>query len=120
VVLQLIASAISSTVTATTVVTVISVSEPPVVAACRPTSTASTATPGSENEAYDHGDHDQRHNYEKHSHPNSPFTGFSHIQISVYLRALCGYTPRVVCIWFATQSAWSIGARMCVPVDRIL
>jgi hypothetical protein len=120
VVLRLIASAISSTVTATTVVTVVSVSEPPVVAACRPTSTASTATPGSENEAYDHGDYDQRHNYEKHSHPNSPFTGFSHIQISVYLRALCGYTPRVVCIWFATQSAWSIGARMCVPVDRIL
>jgi hypothetical protein len=71
-----IASPTIERATAISVVTMISVSETPVVAACRPTSTASSATPGAENEAYDHGDHDYRHNHEKHSHPNSPFTGF--------------------------------------------
>jgi hypothetical protein len=71
-----IASPTVERATAISVVTVVSVSETPVVAACRPTSAASSSTPGAENEAYDHGDHDYRHNHEKHSHPNSPFTGF--------------------------------------------
>jgi hypothetical protein len=60
--------------TAISVVTMISVSETSVVAARRPTSAASTATTGAENKAYEHGDHDYRHNYEEHPHPNSPFT----------------------------------------------
>src|SRR5919112_4713048 len=71
-----IASPTVERATAISVVTMVSVSETPVVAACRPTSAASSATRGAENEAYDHGDHDYRHNHEKHSHPNSPFTGF--------------------------------------------
>jgi hypothetical protein len=78
-VLRLIASpttvaATSSTVAATaiasptvepaTVISIVTmVSETPVVAACRPTSAASTATTGAENQAYDHGGHDYRHNH---------------------------------------------------------
>jgi hypothetical protein len=69
--------------TAISVVTVISVSEAPVVAARRPTSTASTATTGAENDAYDHGDRDCRHDYEEHSHPNSPFTGFPRFRLQL-------------------------------------
>jgi hypothetical protein len=87
VVLRLIASS-PTTVTATTaaipsttvepataisVVTLVSVSETPVVAARRPASAASTATTGAENEACDHGDHDYRHDYKEHSHPNPSF-----------------------------------------------
>ena len=76
-VVRLIAST-PTTVTATTVepataisvVTLVSVSETPVVAARRPASAASTATTGAENEACDHGDHDYRHDYKEHSHPN--------------------------------------------------
>ena len=86
VVVRLIAS--SPTVTATTaaipsttvepataisVVTLVSVSETPVVAARRPASATSTATTGAENEACDHGDHDYRHDYKEHSHPNPSF-----------------------------------------------
>jgi hypothetical protein len=69
--------------TAISVVTVISVSEAPVVAARRPTSTTSTATTGAENDAYDHGDRDCRHDYEEHSHPNSPFTGFPRFRLQL-------------------------------------
>jgi hypothetical protein len=69
--------------TAISVVTVISVSEAPVVAARRPTSTASTATTGAENDAYDHGERDCRHDYEEHSHPNSPFTGFPRFRLQL-------------------------------------
>jgi hypothetical protein len=69
--------------TAISVVTVISVSEAPVVAARRPTSTASTATTGAENDAYDHGNRDCRHDYEEHSHPNSPFTGFPRFRLQL-------------------------------------
>jgi hypothetical protein len=57
------------------------VSETSVVAARRSASAASTATPGAENEAYDHGDHDYRHDYEEHPHPNSPFTGFPRFRL---------------------------------------
>jgi len=59
--------------TAISVVTLVSVSETPVVAARRPASAASTATTGAENEACDHGDHDYRHDYKEHSHPNPSF-----------------------------------------------
>jgi hypothetical protein len=69
--------------TAISVVTVVSVSEAPVVAARRPTSTASTATTGAENDAYDHGNRDCRHDYEEHSHPNSPFTGFPRFRLQL-------------------------------------
>ena len=50
-------------------------------------------------------------------YPNSPFTGFSHIQIPVYLRALCGYHPRVVCICLPGGLRHK---HECVPVNRIL
>ena len=95
VVLRLIASspttvataAIASTTvepaTAISVVTMVSVSEAPVVTARRPAFAASTATTGAENEAYDHGDHDYRHDYEEHSHPNSPFTGFPRFRLQL-------------------------------------
>ena len=59
--------------TAISVVTLVSVSETPVVAARRPASATSTATTGAENEACDHGDHDYRHDYKEHSHPNPSF-----------------------------------------------
>jgi hypothetical protein len=78
-----IASPTVEPATVISVVTTVSVSETPVVAARRPTSPASTATTGAENVAHDHGDHDYRHDYEEHSHPNSPFTGFPQIQASL-------------------------------------
>ncbi len=56
--------------TTISVVTLVSVSETPVVAARRPASAASTATTGAENEACDH---DYRHDYKEHSHPNPSF-----------------------------------------------
>jgi hypothetical protein len=64
-------------------VTVVSVSETSIVAARRSTSAASTATTGAENEAYDHGDHDYRHDYKEHFHPNSPFTGFPRFRLQL-------------------------------------
>jgi hypothetical protein len=78
-----IASPTVEPATAISVVTVVSVSEAPVVAARRPASAASTATTGAENEAYDHGDHDYRHDYEEHSHPNSPFRGFPRFRLQL-------------------------------------
>ena len=60
VVVRLIASS-PTTVTAISVLTLVSVSETPVVAARRPASATYTATTGAENEACDHGDHDYRH-----------------------------------------------------------
>ena len=62
--------------TAISVMTMGPVFEAPIVAARCPASASSTTTTGAENEAYDQGDHDYCHNYEEHSHPNSPFTGF--------------------------------------------
>src|SRR5215211_5868677 len=74
----------STTVEPATAISVVTmVSETSVVAARRPASAASTATTGAENEAYDHGDHDYRHNYEEHSHPNSPFTGFPRFRLQL-------------------------------------
>jgi hypothetical protein len=78
-----VASTTVEPATAISVVTVVSVSEAPVVAARRPTSTASTATTGAENDAYDHGNRDCRHDYEEHSHPNSPFTGFPRFRLQL-------------------------------------
>jgi len=72
-----IASPTVEPTTAISVVTMVSVSETSVVAARRPASAASSATTtGAQNEACYHGDHDYRHDYKEHSHPNSPFTGF--------------------------------------------
>ena len=68
-----IASPTVEPATAISVVTMVSVSETPVVAARRPASATSTATTGAENEACDHGDHDYRHDYKEHSHPNPSF-----------------------------------------------
>ena len=93
-VLRLIASsttvatstAIATTVepiTAISVVTMVSVIEAPIVAARCPASAGSTAITGAENEAYDEGDHDYCHNYEEHSHPNSPFTGFPRFRLQL-------------------------------------
>ena len=59
--------------TAISVVTMVPVSETPVVAARRPASATSTATTGAENEACDHGDHDYRHDYKEHSQPYPSF-----------------------------------------------
>jgi hypothetical protein len=74
----------SPTVEPATVISVVTtVSETSVVAARRPTSPASTATTGAENEAYDHGDHDYRHNYEEHPHPTSPFTGIPRFRLQL-------------------------------------
>ena len=69
--------------TAISVVTVVSVFEAPIVAARCPASAGSTATTRAENEAYDEGDHDYCHNYEEHSHPNSPFTGFPRFRLQL-------------------------------------
>jgi hypothetical protein len=77
-----IASPTVEPTTAISVVTMVSVSETSVVTARRPASAASSATTtGAQNEACDHGDHDYRHNYEVHSHPNSPFTGFPRFRL---------------------------------------
>src|SRR5215204_4071274 len=47
-----------------------------------PTTVATTpATTEAENEACDHGEHDYGHNNKKHSHPNSPFTGFPRFRL---------------------------------------
>ncbi len=67
--------------TAISVVTVVSVSESPVVAAGRPGSATTPATTEAENEACDHGEHDYGHNNKEHSHPNSPFTGFPRFRL---------------------------------------
>ena len=69
--------------TAISVVTMVSVFEAPIVAARCPASAGSTATTGAENEAYDEGDHEYCHNYEEHSHPNSPFTGFPRFRLQL-------------------------------------
>ena len=66
--------------TAISVMTMGPVFEAPIVAARCP---ASTATTGAENEAYDEGDHEYCHNYEEHSHPNSPFTGFPRFRLQL-------------------------------------
>jgi hypothetical protein len=73
-----VAAIASPTVEPTTAISVVTmVSETSVVTARRPASAASSATTtGAQNEACDHGDHDYRHNYKEHPHPNSPFTGF--------------------------------------------
>ena len=83
--MRLIASSATTVepATAISVVTMVSVSEAPVVTARRPAFAASTATTGAENEAYDHGDHDYCHDYEEHSHPNSPFTGFPRFRLQL-------------------------------------
>ena len=79
-----IASPTAEPTTAISVVTMVSVSETSVVTARRPASAASSATTtGAQNEACDHGDHDYRHNHEKHSHPNSPFTGFPRFRLQL-------------------------------------
>src|SRR5687768_8727079 len=79
-----IASPTVEPTTAISVVTMVSVSEISVVTARRPASAASSATTtGAQNEACDHGDHDYRHNYEVHSHPNSPFTGFPRFRLQL-------------------------------------
>ena len=67
--------------TAISVVTVVSVSETPVVAAGRPGSATTPATTEAENEACDHSEHDYGHNNKEHSHPNSPFTGFPRFRL---------------------------------------
>ena len=85
--MRLIATTVTTTAiaveptTAISVVTVVSVFEAPIVAARCPASAGSTTTTGAENEAYDQGDHDYCHNYEEHSHPNSPFTGFPRFRL---------------------------------------
>jgi hypothetical protein len=66
---------------AISVVTMVSVSETSVVAARRPASAATTT--GAQNEACYHGDHDYRHDYKEHSHPNSPFTGFPRFRLQL-------------------------------------
>jgi hypothetical protein len=71
-----IASSAVEPATAVSVVTMVSVSERSVVAARGPTSVASSAATGDKDDAYDHHDHDYRDNYQEHSHPNSPFTGY--------------------------------------------
>jgi hypothetical protein len=79
-----IASPTVEPTTAISVVTMVSVSETSVVAARRPASASSSATTtGTQNEACDHGDHDYRHNYKEHSHPNSPFTGFPRFRLQL-------------------------------------
>jgi hypothetical protein len=80
-----IASPTVEPTTAISVVTMVSVSETSVVTARRPASaaTSSATTTGAQNEACDHGDHDYRHNYEVHSHPNSPFTGFPRFRLQL-------------------------------------
>ena len=69
--------------TAISVMTMGPVFEAPIVAARCPASAGSTATTGAENEAYDEGDHEYCHNYEEHSHPNSPFTGFPRFRLQL-------------------------------------
>jgi len=83
--LRLIASTAISVepTTAISVVTMVSVFEAPIVAARCPAFAGSSATTGAENEAYDQGDHDYCHNYEEHSHPNSPFTGFPRFRLQL-------------------------------------
>ena len=78
-----IAAATVEPTTAISVMTMVSVFEAPIVAARCPAFAGSSATTGAENEAYDQGDHDYCHNYEEHSHPNSPFTGFPRFRLQL-------------------------------------
>jgi hypothetical protein len=72
-----IASPTVEPVTAISVVTMVSVSERSVVAACSPTSTApTTETAGAKDEDCDHYHHDYDQNRHERSHPNSPFAAF--------------------------------------------